>query len=176
MNYLIILIIIAFIFKIIDSKLKNRTNKSNNNTNSNVPLPYHKVNSFFTDNEKGFFNILHNISLKYNTILFSKVRLADIIYMKNIDKSNIKYWNKIKSKHVDFIVCSPNKFEILFIIELDDSTHNRKNRIDRDEFVDKALFTVNLPIFHIEVSDNYNINYIEELFKLFTKSNTSDTK
>jgi len=179
MNYLITLIIIALIFKMLESKLKNKNKERNNNIkdNVNIPLPYLKVESFFTDNEKTFFNILYNISNKYNTLLFSKVRLADLIYIKNITKNNIKYWNKIKSKHIDFVICNPNNFNILFVIELDDSTHNAKSRKERDEFVDEALNFVSIPIFHIQVSNNYNIDYVEELFKTFTnKSNIIESR
>lgn len=162
-----------FIFLLVFYKLSQyfEDSKSNGKINLDVPLPYTKIEYFFTKNEYEFFRILYEISHKYNALLFSKVRLADIIYMKNITKNNIKYWNKIKSKHVDFVICDSNNYEILFLIELDDSTHDKQNRIERDNFVDKTLETVKLPIFHIKVSDNYNINYLEELFKTFTNKN-----
>jgi very-short-patch-repair endonuclease len=58
--------------------------------------------------------------------------------------------NRINSKHVDFPVCDRARVQPRLVIELDDSSHKRQDRLTRDGFV-KAVFaragiqTINQP-------------------------------
>ncbi|MEQ5736405.1 DUF2726 domain-containing protein [Providencia alcalifaciens] len=70
-------------------------------------------------------------------ILLSQVRLADIL---KVDNNKYKYkssdwyvrFNKIKSKHCDFVVVNKISGEVVIVIELDDHTHRADDRINRD--------------------------------------------
>lgn len=57
-------------------------------------------------------------------------------------------FNKIKAKHVDFVLCDSIQIQPLLAIELDDRSHQRKDRQDRDIFVDKAFRSAGVPIVH----------------------------
>ena len=48
---------------------------------------------------------------------------------------------KIQSNHVDFVICDQNLY-IEAIIELDDNSHDKPDRQDRDRFVDDVLISV----------------------------------
>jgi very-short-patch-repair endonuclease len=63
--------------------------------------------------------------------------------------------NKINQKHVDFVLCDPNSFTPLLVIDLDDSSHMRKDRQGRDAFVDAALDAAGLPILHVSAQHAY---------------------
>lgn len=169
--YLLITKVIAFILKrtgLLDKLLniirKDETKEISEN------LPYMKFDYFFTMNEKNFYNIIKPIADIMNVVIFSKVRLADLIYIKSKSNDYYKHWNKIKAKHVDFVICDKVDFKPLFVMELDDKSHDKQERIDRDNFIDNALNVAKLPIFHIKVEYNYNVTYIEEIFKTFTMS------
>ena len=41
-------------------------------------------------------------------------------------------------------------------IELDDSSHQRKDRAERDAFVDQVFKAAELPLLHIKVVQNYD--------------------
>lgn len=69
-------------------------------------------------------------------LLFAKVRLFDLIEPRDI--RNKAYQYKIQAKHVDFVICNKNLIAKI-IIELDDSSHNSKERKERDKFVDMVL-------------------------------------
>lgn len=71
--------------------------------------------------------------------VFTKVRLLDLIEPKNINQKEQAYLWKIWAKHVDFVVCD-EELNAKWIIELQDSTHDREDRIERDNLV-KALLT-----------------------------------
>ena len=43
-------------------------------------------------------------------------------------------------------------------IELDDQSHQRPDRRDRDGFVDQVFENANLPLVHIKVQHTYNTN------------------
>lgn len=75
--------------------------------------------------------------IKTNHILLSQVRLADLISVntkKYKHKSSDWYvfFNKIKSKHCDFLIIDEITGNVIIAIELDDYTHRNENRINRD--------------------------------------------
>ncbi len=93
-----------------------------------------------TDREYGFYVKLRDLADEYELQIFTKVRLADLIEPK--DRSDLSLWwecfNKIKAKHIDFALADRDT-NIILLIELDDSTHARADRVERDEFVDAVL-------------------------------------
>jgi hypothetical protein len=72
--------------------------------------------------------------------IFGKVRVADVIApnhgMSRSDRQ--KSFNKISGKHFDFLLCNKNDLYFLCAIELNDSSHSSKKRIDRDAFLEGA--------------------------------------
>lgn len=93
-----------------------------------------------TNREYGFYKKLKPIADKHGLQIFTKVRLADLIEPK--DKSNSSLWwerfNKIKSKHIDFALADYDT-NIVMLIELDDTSHSRADRQERDSFVNEVL-------------------------------------
>lgn len=70
--------------------------------------------------------------------VFSKVRLADLIDPEGFGEKRLFAFNKIKAKHIDFVV-TDHQSKILKAIELDDYTHNGEKRKERDSFVNEVL-------------------------------------
>jgi very-short-patch-repair endonuclease len=131
------------------------------------PGQYYLIPSIFTNAERKFYYVLAPLLKQYGYIAFPKVRLADIIETKSTDLST--YWkefNKIKSKHIDFLICEDITFRPEFIVELDDPTHNKKDRISRDEFVDRSLNMAGLKVYRIKVSDIYDPEKLKQQLQL----------
>jgi len=57
--------------------------------------------------------------------------------------------NRIKSNHVDFLICDRVTTEPLYVIELDGSSHNRLDRRERDDFVKELYQAVGLPFYSL---------------------------
>lgn len=93
-----------------------------------------------TDREYGFYKKLRRIAEKNKLQVFTKVRLADLVEPKSCGDKSL-WWecfNKIKAKHIDFALADYDT-NIVLLVELDDSTHARTDRRERDIFVDAVL-------------------------------------
>lgn len=104
-----------------------------------------------TDNEQKFYQTVRLIAEKYNFTVLSKVRLADIAKV-NPTLDNTEWWSKfgkVKSKHIDFALAKKENLDIVLVIELDDSTHSKSDRIERDAFVDSVFREIGIPILHV---------------------------
>ncbi len=93
-----------------------------------------------TDREYKFYKKLKPLAEEYGLQILMKIRLADLV--EPVDKDNNPDWtacfNKIKSKHIDFALINSDT-EIIALIELDDSTHDMPERVERDKFVNAVL-------------------------------------
>ena len=119
--------------------------------------------------ELKFFRAL-DAAVGANYRLFSKVRLGDVVKPKpGTDRSA---WSSafgvIKSKHVDFVACDPNDMAIQFVVELDDKSHQKADRVERDMKVDDALAQAGIPIFHFPAKASYSVQDIQA--KIFEPS------
>ena len=121
------------------------------------PLPYQCVESLMTHAERSFYGVLL-MAADGQIQVFSKVRLADIISVKKGTEKRQSHFNRIQSKHVDFLLCDPDDTRPLLVIELDDASHKRAERKDRDAFVDQALDAAGLPILRIPAQRTYSPN------------------
>lgn len=153
-GFALILAIIALLFLflkflIIKNIKKTKSKIEIENKKDYEEMPYKLVESIFTKSEKEIFDILEPLSKDKNLILFSKVRMADIAKIEN-KSNNFQYWfNKISSKHIDFLLCKSEDGKPILGIELDDYTHNQKSRKERDKFVNQVYKSIGLPILHI---------------------------
>ena len=97
-----------------------------------------------------------------SAILCPKVRLGDLIGpRKGLDKSTYQTaLNRVSSKHVDFVILRPEDLTVLGVIELDDSSHSRQDRADRDGFKDDALRQANIPICRVKARRQYDLDIL----------------
>ena len=128
-------------------------------------LPYlANPNGMFSAAEKKFYFMLMK-SLNYEATVFAKVRLADIIdvapHMKG--PNYLRAFNKISRKHVDYVICNKKTLEIMAAVELDDSSHLRKDRMDRDKFVDKVFAAAGIPLVHIKAQGHYDLHLLQNV-------------
>lgn len=103
-----------------------------------IYYPYHKK-YLLTKNEYYFYKKLKEITEPLNLQILAKIRLADLIEVnKGLDSQKWgMYFGKIKAKHIDFAIAEDMK--IIALIELDDYTHQRADRQERDIFVNNVL-------------------------------------
>jgi very-short-patch-repair endonuclease len=143
MQYYILAITIIIIILILISSNKNKNQYT-----------YKKRENFFSKNELNFYKQLQKEVDNSNLTIFAKVRLADLIEPKKHDSTWQAHFNKICSKHVDFLLYDTTADEPKLIIELDDRSHDRADRQERDTFVDQALQQAGIPILHTRSSEN----------------------
>ena len=117
-------------------------------------LPYRLRDDFLSPAEFSFYKVLSSLVDARLTIQ-SKVRLADIFFVARPNE-NVAYFNRIAQKHLDFLVCDSVTMKPLFGVELDDSSHKRNDRQERDEFVESGCKVAGLPLLRLPVQREYN--------------------
>ncbi len=117
-------------------------------------LPYRLRDDFLSPAEFSFYKVLSSLAGSRFTIQ-SKVRLADIFFVARPNE-NMSYFNRISQKHLDFLVCESVTMKPLFGIELDDASHKRKNRQERDNFVENVFKVAGLSLLRFPVQREYN--------------------
>ena len=152
---LIIIIILLGINTILD---KFNINENNEKEKINIGL-YEKKEYLMTKNELKFYKLLKKITDKLNLTIFAQVSLYQVIKNKEF-----KDFNKIRSKSIDFVI-TENNGKIKLCIELDDNSHNKNNRIERDTFINEIFKQTNINLLRIPVQEFYNIETLENKIK-----------
>lgn len=117
--------------------------------------------NLMTPAELAFYSILSPI-IGSTFMISSKVRLADIFQIR-IGRGQKAAFNKIVGKHVDFVIVHPSTSRILCGIELDDRSHQRPDRIERDRFVNELFASNHLPLLRIPVARFYDPERLKAL-------------
>lgn len=134
-------------------------------------FPYGKREKFLSDGELRFYHILKPLVPSDHTLI-TKVRLSDLFFVHR-PHENRGARNKIDRKHVDFLICKDTTMTPVLAIELDDSSHQRKDRAERDAFVDQVFQAAALPLLHIKVVQNYNPTEIQNKIHALLVTNPS---
>ncbi|MBO8160637.1 MAG: DUF2726 domain-containing protein [Thermosipho sp. (in: Bacteria)] len=165
--------IIAFIAKLLIA-LRVQKWLSSPQRGPKVPrtkLPSRKTKYFFSAAERSFFEVLTLWNEKYGYYIFPKVRLADVFYLAKTTEHRQSFFNKIKfkikfnkirSKHVDFLICDTENITPILAIKLDDSSHTRRNRKERDQFMDMVFKDAELPLLRIPAKDSYSLQELSK--------------
>ncbi|MBN2704072.1 MAG: DUF2726 domain-containing protein [Pontiellaceae bacterium] len=106
--------------------------------------------------------------------LFGKVRLDDVIRVKR-GMSRAAWqsaFNRIQSKHLDFVACDPNDLTVQFVVELDEKSHAKAKRQTRDDFVDHALAATGVALFRFPAKRTYSVQDIQS--QIFQQDEESD--
>ncbi|HTS17647.1 MAG TPA: DUF2726 domain-containing protein [Verrucomicrobiae bacterium] len=149
MNYLIALGVLFFVAVIALSVLAKVL------PSRRPALPYKKRDYLLTAAERSFYEVLCSIT-RGQVHAFPKVRLLDLLYLPKGTENSQGYKNRVMSKHVDFVLCDLENIRPLLVVELDDSSHEREDRKERDAFVDEALAAAGLPILHVKARQSYD--------------------
>ena len=76
-----------------------------------------------------------------------KVRMLDLVTPYGNGKDYMTRFHKVQAKHVDFVLVDES-MHIRAIVELDDASHDDKERQERDQFVDEVLTGVGYTVIH----------------------------
>ena len=137
------------------------------NVSVSKPLPYRLRDDFLSPAEFSFYKVLSSVGGARLTIQ-SKVRLADVFFVARPNE-NVAFFNRIAQKHLDFLVCDSVTMKPLLGVELDDSSHKRDDRQERDEFVESVCKVAGLPLLRLAVQREYNTREIAAQIAPFVK-------
>lgn len=122
----------------------------------NKTLPFKIKRFFFTQSEQKFFNILKSQIDHSKYYIFPKVRLGDFVETTAKGNDRTGNWNRIKSKHIDFLIWDIQKKVLVFAIEIDGNSHNNTKMKKNDTFKNKLYPTIGLRFKRIRVGQNFD--------------------
>jgi hypothetical protein len=124
------------------------------------PLGYKRVENIVTESERRFFFALQEaVGDRY--YIFTKVRMADVLLPVSArDRSRWRSaFNKVACKHFDYVLCDAD-LRIVGAIELDDASHARADRQERDRFVEWACKSASFVLFRFPTQKRYDTKTI----------------
>ncbi|HGS5470868.1 TPA: DUF2726 domain-containing protein [Vibrio parahaemolyticus] len=128
--------------------------------------PYERAGPLLTPAEHNFYKVLEKV-LPSGYIVTFKVRIGDVLKVrKGIDKKRAFVMRgKVQQKHFDFVICRLDDMKVACCIELNDSSHNRRDRAKRDAFVRSACKAAGVTLLEVKNRRSYVIDDIREMVK-----------
>lgn len=137
-------------------------------------FPYRIRDDFLSPAERSFYQVLKSV-VGTRLLICPKVSLADLFYVKSSDTSEYRvYTNKIDRKHVDFVLCDPQTLTPVAGIELDDKSHARADRRQRDTFVEGVFAAAGLTLLRMRVQRGYQAQEIKALLEGILPADSGD--
>ena len=138
MKSLYLLIVIIFAIGAIASIIAKKGNTNDGRKKEQLldysrKWPFYKKQLLTKPEQVLYFKILEALP---EYLIFTQVQLSQILGVEK-GYSYSEWYNRINRMSVDFVVCN-KAAEIVALIELDDSTHEKEDRKEADRKKDKA--------------------------------------
>lgn len=132
------------------------------------PVPaqwdYESCVNLLTKTEQLFFLALQEaVEGRYS--ICCKVRMEDLIKVKKGAENAYGLRARIRPRHVDFVLWSPDTAKINLAIELDDPSHNSAKAREADKFKNEAFESAGVPLLRVKTEARYHISDLTEAIK-----------
>lgn len=108
-----------------------------------------------TASETAFFRALQE-AVGTDYVIFTQIPLWTMLDTASADpKLSRSFRNRISLKRVDFALMNAATMEPYMVVELDDRSHKREDRMKRDAFVAAVLDRAGIPLLRIPVAPTY---------------------
>ena len=98
--------------------------------------------------------------------IFAQVHLPTLVDSKVVGQNWHGAFRHISEKSVDFVLCDKAYLSPKLAIELDDKSHERPERIERDEEVERILREAGVPLLRLENHGSFSPSDFSEKIKL----------
>src|SRR5947208_7597274 len=117
------------------------------------PVPFERRGVLLSPAEINFLRSLQ-LAAREDWLIFSMVRLADIIKVRPKTRKFQSWNNRIQGKHLDFVLCDIDTLDVKLAIELED-TAQPTDRGRRDRFISTALAAAGVPLLRVRPLEKY---------------------
>lgn len=160
MESYIILGLIIFVIVLI-SRLSSASNNKKKVFKNNT-YDYFAKPSLMSKTEGEFFAKLERI-VRERYYIFPQVHLSAILDHRVKGQEWNYAFRHINGKSVDYVLCNKNTLEPTYAIELDDYTHDKADRRERDVEVERIFEAANLPLVRFRDKDVSDDEIIQAL-------------
>lgn len=112
-------------------------------------LPQYVRKPLLTENELDFARQLRAVCPP-ELVICPQVALSALIDVAAHVAERRAARNRFAQRYADFVLCSAESYDIIGIIELDDRTHERAQRRERDLRLDAIYASIGLPVTHVQ--------------------------
>ncbi|WP_020676159.1 DUF2726 domain-containing protein [Geopsychrobacter electrodiphilus] len=170
MNTLLIVAVVLIVLGFLAVFLQKQTSASPS------ALTFKSRGELFTPAERSFLGVLQQ-AVGDEFSIFGKVRLGDLIKPSSglNPSQRLSTLNKINLKHIDFLICRADNLAFVAAVELDDKSHRRKDRSERDVFVDQALSSAEIPIVRFAAQKSYELTDVKQRIAAVTNSTLAES-
>lgn len=133
---------------------------------------YKRRNWFLTKAEHEFYKALVQ-AVGQDYIIFAQVHLPTLLDNKVVGQNWNAAFRHISQKSVDFVLCDKAYISPKLAIELDDRSHERPDRQDRDIEVERILKGAGMPLLRIQNHGTFNSQELAQ--KIQETLNPNDT-
>lgn len=162
---LAIVVVLGAIFLFVESKTSINASKKG--------YKYKRKDFFMSRAEHECYDALI-VAVGDKYYVFPQVHLPTLIDNKVVGQNWKGAFSHISQKSVDFVLCDKLYISPKLAIELDDKTHERQDRIDRDGIVERIFKDAGLPLLRLENRGRFNPT--ELLEKINTVLNNAEKK
>lgn len=155
MEIIIIALVIITILGVIGTKTSKQTTSSKPRVGE---YTYAKKEHIITQHELAFYQALHEAVS--GCIIIPQAHLSIFLNHKVRGQNWSRAFSRINGKSVDFLICT-NDMRPLLAIELDDITHSRPDRQQRDAFVNTVITNAHIPLLRFTAS-GWNTDTIKQ--------------
>ena len=135
---------------------------------------YKKRAFFMTRAEHEFYDALVKaVGTEY--LIFAQVHLPTLVDNKVVGQNWKGAFKHISQKSVDFVLCDKAYISPKLAIELDDKTHERPERQERDQEVERILKGAGMPLLRLENRGQFNPIELAQKIK-DTLTNNADNR
>ncbi len=99
-------------------------------------------------------------------LIFAQVHLPTIVDHKTKGQNWRGAFSHINGKSVDFVLCDKAYISPKLAIELDDQSHERPDRKDRDQEVERVLKSAGVPLFRLDNHGRFDSADLSEKIKV----------
>jgi very-short-patch-repair endonuclease len=148
----IILLAVIVIAAILVLKIKISSTEEKRKVYKNNTYHYELKPLVMTNTEADFFRRLNEVvSERY--FVFPQVHLS-ALFDHRVKGQEWKYaFSHINGKSVDYVLCDKQSLQPMYAIELDDFTHQYRDRIERDSEVERIFKLTQLPLVRFKNKD-----------------------
>ncbi len=162
----------SFIANQLYKRLKGEGRSSDGAPAEKKLYDYRVYKPLFTPGEYQFYEVLKDV-VGDKALIFGQVRVSDIVNpVRGLSSSDRQCaLNRIHMKHFDFVLCDKKDSRVLCVIELNDETHKRKDRRERDEFLKHVCDSAGLKLFSTKTKSSYPKDVLRDALKPYIDSN-----
>lgn len=130
---ILIILVVSVLVQLVNVKRAINFTKKRNKSSGTYHNVYSKK-SLMTDYERYFYNIFTELENELEVKIHPQVNLASIL-----NKENKHYYISELFRNIDFGIFSHDYNELILLIEINDKSHNTRNRKRRDKKVEAIL-------------------------------------